>query len=498
MSNCLFKTWACLFLALLLGLPPRAALAAAPDSSHGLGLEEATRLALSHHRDARLALLSLQEARLARLESRLRLAPRLGLDVAAPTLLDSRNETWTQQGDSLRLVWVDWSQRREGATLRLAQELPFGTRVDVDADLWHRRSPTGSFDEEHGGAWSARVRQNLLPRQSLWGDLAEGERVADQAELEALEQVAEVRHRVALAWLALLMRQESLALSRQDLELAKSSRERAAARLAAGLIAESDFVKVELDELRLRSSFQADSLENRRSAGDFLRLLGLPESEPPRLDRALPPLEPLSPLDSLKARLHREHAGLAGRRLEAWRARRELRRHQLARLPELELDAAWTLREDGEAWILTPGSPRLDRSLSLSLSWPVFTAGSAGRAVERAHIALRRQELQHEDLREMLDSRLEQLWLQAETQRLQQPLLERQLELAAKDAEISRQRFQAGQITSRDLIDADRALSRLRLEDLQARLDQWRTRLELERLTGGDRGLAARQAGVGL
>ncbi len=457
-----------------------------------LGLDQALSLALEKHRDARLARLALDEARLARLESRLRLAPRLDLEVAAPTLLDSRNETWTPQGDSLRLVWVDWNQRREGATLRLGQDLPFGTRVDLDADVWHRQSSTGSFTEGHGGAWSVRVRQSLLPRKTLWGDMALGEREADQAELEALEQLAELRHRVALAWISLLLRQESLVLSRQDLELAVSSRERAAARLAAGLIAESDYMKVELDELRLRSSFQADSLEGRRGARDFLRLLGQPPDLSPVLEATLPALDPLPPLESLKAALSRDHADLAARRLEKWRARRELRRQQMSLLPELDLDLAWTLREEDAQWLLMPEDPSLDRSLRLDLAWPVFTAGASGRALERARIAMKRQELQTEALQESLEGRLEQLWLQAETQRLQQPLVERQLDLARKDADISRLRFQSGQITSRELIDADRALSRLRVEDLQARLDMWRTRLELERLTGQDRAHVAR------
>jgi outer membrane protein TolC len=337
-----------------------------------------------------------------------------------------------------------------------------------------------------------RVRQSLLPRKTLWGDMALGEREADQAELEALEQLAELRHRVALAWISLLLRQESLVLSRQDLELAVSSRERAAARLAAGLIAESDYMKVELDELRLRSSFQADSLEGRRGARDFLRLLGQPLDLSPVLEATLPALDPLPPLESLKAALSRDHADLAARRLEKWRARRELRRQQMSLLPELDLDLAWTLREEDAQWLLMPEDPSLDRSLRLGLAWPLFTAGASGRALERARIAMKRQELQTEAVQESLEGRLEQLWLQAETQRLQQPLVERQLDLARKDADISRLRFQSGQITSRELIDADRALSRLRVEDLQARLDMWRTRLELERLTGQDRAHVAR------
>lgn len=452
-----------------------------------LSLDAAVDLALTQHRDARLAMLSLRRARLDRLASRLRLAPRVDLLLNLPSVVDSRNETWTQQGDSLRLVWVDWNQRRESGTLRLGQDLPFGTRVELDADLWHRRSDTGSFTEERGGAWSAHLRQSLLPRQTLWGDLAQSEREADQAELEALEELADLRHRVGQAWLSLLLQQEGLVLARQDLEQAVASRQRAANRLAAGLIAESDYLKVELDELRQRASFQSDSLESGRSARSFLRLVGLPEGPLPTLDNRIPDLPPLPALDSLRIWLLQEHADIRAQALNHWKAGRELRRQQWARLPEVELDAAWTWREEGEAWLWMPEEPRLDRSLSLTLAWPLFAAGAGGRAVAGARMALDHTTLQGEALAEDLEDRLEQLWLQAEAQRLEQPLLDRQLELAGQDAEISRQRFQAGQITSSDLIEAEGALSRLRLESLRTSLERWRTRLVLERLVGVDR-----------
>ncbi|MDP2359281.1 MAG: TolC family protein [bacterium] len=458
-----------------------------PPPAGLLDLEEALARALAGHREVEGARLALLESRLAREAARLRLTPRLTLTLRAPSIIDSRNETWTAQGDSLRLVWVDWNQRRESGGLALNQELPLGTRLGLSADTWHRRSDTGSFDEEYGGAWSARVRQSLLPRSLLLGDLVESGREAEQAGLEALEQLADFRHRVALAFLALLQRQEGMALARQDLSVSRGNLERAASRFEAGLIAESDYLKVELDDLRLRASFQTDSLATVLAGRDFMRLLGGTEATAPPLDPRLPAAAGPQDRAALAALLAAGNAGLARQRLESLKARREQRRARVDRLPELELDAAWTWREEGGNWLWRPDEPVLDRSISLDLSWPLLAGGERGRALRSAGIHLRRQELRLRELEESLAATLEQFWLRSEELRLQAPLLERQLELAERDAAISRERFAAGQITSQDLIDADRALSRARLQALEMRVAQVRVRLDLERLTGQDR-----------
>lgn len=461
---------------------------AAPDT---LTLQDALRQALASHRDARRARLSLEEAKLERRENLLRLAPRLDLRLAAPTIEDSRNEFWTGQGDSARLVQVDWNQRRESGGLALRQELPLGTSLGLSFDAWHRRSDTGSFDEDYGGAWSASLSQDLLPRATLLGDLRAGAREADQAGLEALEELADFRHRVATVFLVLLRGQQGLGLARQDLEVSRGNRERTRARFEAGLIAESDYLKVELEDLQLRAAFQTDSLALALDGRELMRLLGRGEALAPTLDERLPGTLDVASAEpeqeTLRAALLAGNATLSRQRLETLKARRAWLRMRLDRLPELRLAAAWTLREEDESWIWTPGRPRLERSVGLALSWPLFAGGDKSRAEQRAGLALRRQELRGGELEETLSTELDGLLLKREGQRLQRPLLERQVELARRDAGLSQERFQAGQITSRLLIDAERALSSARLRLLELRVQELQNRLDLERLTGTDR-----------
>ncbi len=484
MNRLITTRWLLLLSLLLAGATGLAA--GEDDAFPRLGLEQALAEALASHRDAERARLALQEARLDRLESRLRLAPRLSLQLVAPSMLDTRNEIWIGQGDSARLVRVDWQQRRDSGTLLLSGESPLGTTLEAGADVWHRSSETGSFDEEYGRTYRFGLRQDLLPRRTLWGDLQESEREADQAELEALEALAEFRHRAAGQFLDVLRAQQGLELARQDGGVSRANWERAQARFAAGLIAESDYLKVELEDLQLQAAFQSDSLALSLQERDLARLLG--RSAPlPRLDENLSAAPGPPAREELERALEESNAGLARRRLEQIKLRRELRGKRLERLPELNLNLDWSWNEEQAEWSWRGDEPGLDRSLSLVLDWPLFTGGERTRAVRRAELALRRGELSLAELRESLVSALDRLWLEVEEQRLQAPLLERQLELATQDARISQERFQAGQITSQQLIDAERALSQARLRRLDLGIQVARTRLDLARLSGADR-----------
>lgn len=457
--------------------------AATPDS---LELETARRLALESHRDATRIRLLLRELGLLSQERRLQLLPRLDLNVTAPSIDDSRNEVWI--GDSLQqLVWLDWNQRRESADLQLSAELPLATQAGLSSRAYHRDSDTQSFPEEYGNSWRAWITQDLIPRRTLHGDLQESGRELELLKLEALDELARFRHRVAEAYRDLLLAQGSLGLSRADLESSRLNLENAQGRFQAGLIAESEYLRVEVDALGRESSFVTDSVQVRRQEEDFARLTGLD------LDR-LPPLAGLGErrpielgLDELKARLLADNTSILRQEQRRISLQRDRNQAKLDRLPELELSASWSWLREGDDWDWDPAQARLNRSLRLDFSWALFDRLEKRRALERSRIALRRADLDRDELLESLDAQLESLWnRRGELLRLQ-PLKERQTELAARDAEITLERFDAGLVQSQDLIDAERTLSASRLDRLRLAIDLARVDAELARITGLDR-----------
>ncbi len=454
-----------------------------PDS---ISMDEAIQQALSSHRDAERARLLLREAELFAQERLMTLAPRLNLNLTAPSIDDSRNEVWV--GDSLQqLVWVDWNQRRESADLALSTELPLGARAGLGSSAYHRKSDTGSFPEEYGNSWTAWVTQDLIPRRTLLGDLAESGRELRLLKLEALDELAAFRHEVAAAYRDLLLGQRSLALGRAELDAGRLNMESAASRFNAGLIAESEYLRVEVEQLGREATFVSDSIRVRRQEESFARLTGYPEDATPRL-KPLPALEErdwsLAELEDLLRQQNTRLLRQEHRRAQLERARREA---LIDRLPELELSASWSWVREGDDWDWNPDGTVLNRSLRLNLAWALFDGFAARRTHERSRIALRRNLLDRQALLEDLEAQLDELWNRRGELLRTLPLRQRQTELAERDAAITLERFEAGQVNSRDLIDADQTLSAARLNRLRLEMDLARVEAEIERLVGLDR-----------
>jgi len=459
--------------------------AAQPNDALVLDHEGAVKVAVERHRDAEAALLDLREAELDLRELRTRLIPRLLLDLDAPQIVDSRTAVWTGDADSL--VWRDWNMRRESGSLSLDAELPLGTSLDFSVENYHRDSETGSMAEEFGWIYGASVTQNLLGRRTLLGELRDGGEVLELRILQAAERLAEFRHRVIQEFYTLLRRQLSSALAGEDLANSNNDRERAESRFRAGLIAESDFLKIELENLQLRAAHVADSVSLSLAESDFGRLLGLDHGETFELAQQVP--SPVVDTDYARRmdEALKSNIRALGQRQEERAAQRELRRKRLELLPDLDLALSWQLHTSSTELEWNPGTGILNRSISLGLSIPIYNRGAGWRAVQRARIALRRQELERERVFEDLDRQLKQQLARIRELDDLIPLQERQRELAERDLLISRERHEAGWITSQALIDAGRQLSSVRLALLDSRIEHVLAAARLQRLTGADR-----------
>lgn len=468
-------------LALLLAALPR------PAAAETLDLDGAVRQALDASREARRARMDWQQARLQAQAARLRLLPSLELSATAPERQDASTEVWDES--SGRWVWTDWNLVRQSAGLALQAELPLGTSLRLGADGYHRDSNTGSYDEETSTRWSGQLSQSLLPRGTLWGDLREAGAEERQSRLEAAERLAELRHRVVSGYWSLLRGQLAAEIARMDLGTSRETFEESKRRFEAGLISESDYLKTELEALQQQAGWLADSLDLAERDRDFRRLIGLPGQGPLALDATLP--EPPASRESL-AGLETELEGngrLLRQRLEERKAKRLLGIARVDRLPEIDLSVGWSRQRTGESWQWSPMDGTLNRSLRLDFSLPLFDRLEGRRAVRLARLQLRRERLDGEELQEDLRAELQALLSRLLRLRELQPLRERRVELAERDLLISRERYASGLILSRDLIDAERALSAARLERLDNRVDLALASAELERLTGRDRGV---------
>lgn len=451
-----------------------------------IGLDDAVRQALENSRDARRARIGWQEARLDAQAQSLRLVPSLDFRATAP----ERQTTSSEELDVATGRWVrsDWDLVRESAGLALQAELPVGGELRLGADGYHRDSQYGSYPEETSLRWSATISQSLLPRRTLLGDLGEAARELEQRRREAAESLAELRHTVVRQYCGLLRDQLAAELARIDLQSSVVNFEESRRRYESGLISESDFLKTELEALQQRASWLADSLDLADGGRAFLRLIGDRGEGPVRLEDTLPETPAVADegLEALLAELE-GNSRMLRQRLDERKARRDLVQARLERLPEIELSASWSRQRFGDEWDWSPMDGTLNRSLRLDFRLPLFDRLEGRRAVRQARLQLQRQRLSGEELREDLRAELEELLARLRRLRELEPLRQRRVELAERDILISRERYAAGHILSRDLIDAERALSAARLERLDNRIGLALAAAELERLTGRDR-----------
>jgi outer membrane protein TolC len=447
---------------------------------------EALRSAFATHRDAERIRMDLQEARLDARRERLRLMPRVSLDVTLPTIDDYRSEVWTTVDDSLKLLWQDWNLREDRGDLKVSAESPFGTQVNLAMGAWRRSSDSGSIDLLQGQLYSVELFQDLLPGRTLFGDLREAASTLNLREDEALDRLAAFRFRILSAYDRMHQLQAAARFADADRKQARENFYRSRERYSAGLIAESEFIKMELEVLRQQRAFQSDSLFLIEEETTFRQLIGLQEGEGFSLQAPEPShLEP-EDFELLWALVQGSSLRLKQARHAQVLAQRALWLTRLDRLPDLSLRASWSLYGEDESFQIFPESPGINRSFRVQLRLPIFDGGSAAQAVERAKLSKKRSRLSYEESEESMRTNLRKLLLRLQDLLTSAEIMSRQVEIADRDLMLSRERHEMGLIRSQDWIEAGRSLSRVRLQELENRVELHLSQLELDRLTGLD------------
>ena len=473
------RTWSivCASLALLSGMAWSQPLA--------LSLDEAIDRALGSHREGERVHLGLRENKLDRSDLHLRLLPRIRVQGVLPGITDSRAELWNSSLQVYEETRIK-TERRSG-TLSLSTELPFGTTVDASSYLGWRDSDTDSYLTRWSTNYSLSVSQQIFGARWLWDDLRQESRSLRLSQLQVSEQEAAFRYRVVQAYYALLQARLGLDLGRTGLRESEGSLELARRKYGAGIIGESDFLKSELENLERRSSFASDSLALQLQEEDFRKLVGLPTEQAFILNATVPEPSPSLDVDAQLELARQQSLSLLESRDALSAATRSRREAWRSLLPAVDLALSWDQSIQDSTRNLSMADADLFRTVTLRLNWALWDWGRNTRALQRMRIRERRQQLAFDESVENLERQVRSQLNRILELQAQLPLRARQLDLALRDHQISQQRFETGQITSQDLIDAERTLSSVRLQELSARINLVLQVAALERLTGADR-----------
>jgi outer membrane protein len=448
----------------------------------------AVSIALEKHRDTESILLDLKEYDIQSAELRARLLPKLIFNMDAPTITESRDEIWTTIGDSAEvLVWKDWSQRRESGNLQLLTELPLGTTISAGLRAYHRSSDSEGITEQYGNTWSFSFTQRMINPKTLLGDLSEGKIEKDIQVVRITDRLAELRQDVITSFYSLLRMELAYELNGDVIQQSNLSLQKTIGRYQAGMIAESDYLKVELDNLKRQANRASDSLTLILERESFMRTIGLASETEFELERNVPVYDTPLDFDTQWDDLLSSNLALSDAAFTIKKSRRNLRAARIELLPEVDLNFSWQSDYADDEFDFDISNGNINRSAGLSLSWALFNRGADSRVVQRAKISFRKAEIRQEQLIEDLRVLLIRKMARLQELEIQIPLVKRQLELADRDLEISRERYASGLISSQDLIDAEHNLSTAQISLLNSKIDLVLSIIDINRITGRDR-----------
>jgi outer membrane protein len=288
---------------------------------------------------------------------------------------------------------------------------------------------------------------------------------------------------------SLLEATEILRVRGESLEQRRTHLDYARAQFDLGLVPRADVLKAEVDVV----SAEVDSLEADGNLGlaqaELNDAMGIDLDHPTRVasvafEREAPPdLEAcLDEAILTRPELLQEKSNVAIKTSD-------VRLAQLDRWPTLRLSGTYDAYIDGYLFDDLPlnrttWEDNSDWRVGVSLSFPLFDGGVAGRAIRAARIDLRDAELSYEDERKQVDLDVKLAHLNLVTSLKKTDLTLKQVESAEESYNIALGRYRAGVAPITEVIDAGVTLSNSRVSHTTAVYDYLLNKAELRQAIG--------------
>ncbi|MCB1182318.1 TolC family protein [bacterium] len=373
-----------------------------------------------------------------------------------------------------------YGSREMSATLRLSQPLPTDGAVALSGHLYQQEDtyydPVSDATAEQKtffNSYEVSLQQPLFSPNELKLGLEKaeiGHRLAQRAYQRGELDLA---YDVTAAFYALVRAQEELAIARDALDRQQENFDLAQRKYRAGLIPEVEALQMEVDLAGANNDVLGRESDLILAADGFRLLVGLPLDRPVRATANLAPL-----VYEVDADLAMSHA--LAHRTELEDLADQLRRAQIT---VTETDARSSVRGELSAFYNLTGisDPALvdpsvgdqiesswddlrrrpgNRGVRFSLSVPLWDSGVNAQEVASARVAVRRRELDQENLRRSIARQVQAALARFDGARRRLDVLQRSLDIALRSYAISRERFETGDITSQTLADnRDRLVS---------------------------------------
>jgi TolC family type I secretion outer membrane protein len=433
-------------------------------------------------------------------EARAQSAPPTGGTVDSIGLADAVEQT-------LRTYPAIEAARRgvDAATARVGRARSgYWPRVSA-VGTYRRQDPVSEVTVPGGGAGGGGERSiaiqpnnlydgHLQVRQTLYDFGRTGARV-DQAEAgrtAARRQVdverAELAFQVVQTFYVTHLAEARVDVQREQIDQLERTLAVVQRQKEAGTATEFEVQSTRTRLTAARSQLTQFRSQRQRQAAELRRLLGSAPGTTPsrRLSGTLEPILTVGDTaridaDSLARQALLQHPSVRVAQAQVEAARRQVRVADKSDAPTLSLDAQGGVKNG------YPGDlnePRLNESIGLSLTVPLFDGFATEREEEEAQAQVQAAEARLTDVRRQVSTRVEQAASDLRTRLDRLASTQQRVEQARTAAQLARTRYEAGTITNLELLEAETALQEARLERTEVRYQVVLGRYALQRAVG--------------
>jgi len=311
------------------------------------------------------------------------------------------------------------------------------------------------------------------------------------ADLQTEMAKVDLALQVAEAWLSTLLADELVAVRKSSLSQRMSDRERAGALVRAGVLVEADLARVDLG---VTDSKQSQSIAERQARLARARLSQLVGS------RRTPMAASGATVDEGKG-TRAEVGGLEAAKAQALARRIESKQlKQQVAMAERAVSVATSKMAPAVNLVaaaqFTGGSEFQQNSaafVGLTLQWTVWEWGATKFGIDEASARVREVKARIRQLDEGIALETEAAWVEHASALDQIVLANEAVKVAGINYELVQKRFGAKAATPFDMVEAESALTKARLDEKMARMSALLARAKLARATGGDADEIARE-----
>ena len=306
----------------------------------------------------------------------------------------------------------------------------------------------------------------------------------DVAALETEMQSADKAVAVAEAWLSTLLADELVAVRETSLGQRNSDKARAMALVRAGVLVEADLSRVELGVTEARQSLAIARRQAQLARARLAMLVG--EKKAPKPSE-LSAKGAVVPLEEAKKRALENRVEVKQLTQRLAMAERAVNVATSKMAPSVNLVAAAQFTGGSEF------QQEAAAFVGLTFDWTVWEWGATKYGIDEARARVREVKARTRQLQDGVALETEAAWVEHASALDQAELAAEAVKVAGINYELVRKRFEAKAATSFDVVEAENALTKARLDEKMASVAALMARAKLARAMGGDAKEIARE-----